>query len=215
MRASCPTAFALYNDREKDTSPRRAAPFGASCENRPLVRPFKVVAPKGAARRRLGSAFAFYNGSILPLSAPKSECDARPNLGAECPLLLGAARRRWRLVVPCSSQRWLCRVPLGGVGVVPCSSQRRLLGLPSAALCCALPFPNGGFGDFPPPRPIRSCLARPQKLPLLVPSGAGRGLKVCSSCRRCVLRASNGFSANDGGDAGGDAAQNRARHFSD
>ena len=49
----------------------------------------------------------------------------------------------------------------------------------------------------PPPRPIGSSLLV-LKLPLLVPSGAGRGLKVCSSCRRCVLRASNGFPARSG-----------------
>ena len=29
----------------------------------------------------------------------------------------------------------------------------------------ALCFPNGGFGDFPPPPPIGSCLARPQSCP--------------------------------------------------
>ena len=78
------------------TSYKPIAPDGASCEKHPRVRPNLVVAPSGAARRRLGSAFAFPNGSILPLSAPKSECDARPNSVAELPLLLGAARRRWR-----------------------------------------------------------------------------------------------------------------------
>ena len=64
----------------------------------------------------------------------------------------------------------------------------------------------------PPPRPICLCvgpslcsgyfrfapIGSSLKLPLLVPSGAGRGLKVCSSCRRCVLRASNGFPARSG-----------------
>ena len=110
---------------------RRAAPFGASCDESPRIRPHLVVAPKGAARRRFGFAFALNNGSILPLSAPKSECDARPNLGAELPLPLGAARRRWRLVVPCSSQRWLCRVPIGGVVSCFAFPQRARLGLPT------------------------------------------------------------------------------------
>ena len=40
----------------------------------------------------------------------------------------------------------------------------------------ALRFPNGGFGDFPPPRPIGSCLARPKSCSRFAPSGAGRGL---------------------------------------
>ena len=44
--------------QRKRHQPRRAAPFGASCDERPRIRPYKVVAPKGAARRRLGSAFA-------------------------------------------------------------------------------------------------------------------------------------------------------------
>ena len=93
-----------------------------------------------------------------------------------------------------SSQRWLCRVPPVGVGVVRCVS-------PTAASGTSTPAPDWFVPRSSP------------KLPLLVPSGAGRGLKVCSSCRRCVLRASNGFSANDGGDAVGEAAQNRARRF--
>ena len=100
-----------------------------------------------------------------------------PTWWLNCALPLGAAAAR-RLVVPCSSQRWLCRVPFGGVGS-----------------CFA--FPNDCPCAFHPPRPIGSSLLV-LKLPLLVPSGAGRGLKVCSSCRRFVLRASNGFPARTG-----------------
>ena len=98
---------------------------------------------------------------------------------------------------------------------------------PLAALASCLALPNGGFGDFPPPRPICLCvgpslcsgyfrfapIGSSLKLPLLVPSGAGRGLKVCSSCRRCVLRAFHGFPARGRGDAGGEAAQKRTRRF--
>ena len=124
------------------------------------------------------------------------------------PLPLGAARRRWRLVVPCSSQRWLCRVPLGGVVLCFAFPQRRLRGLPTPA------------PDWFVPRSS-------PKLPPLVPSGAGRGLKVCSSCRRCVVGASlrlpyfrfapitrfQRIPREVGGDAGGEAAQNRPRRF--
>ena len=51
-------SIAFQNDREKDFSPRRAAPVGALCEKSPPIRPNLVVAPTGAARRRLGFAFA-------------------------------------------------------------------------------------------------------------------------------------------------------------
>ena len=54
--------------------------------------PLKVVDPSGAARRRLGLRNRLANGSAFRFPAPKSECDARPNLGAECPSLLGAGR---------------------------------------------------------------------------------------------------------------------------
>ena len=94
-----------------------------------------------------------------------------------------------------SSQRWLCRVPLGGVGVVPCSFQRRLRGLPTPAPDWFVPCSS-------------------QKLLPLCPIGRGSRFVVRSSCRRCVLRAFHGFPARGRGDAGGEAAQNRARRFS-
>ena len=142
----CPFLFGGFASPFPTTEPKirhpRPAPDGASCEKCPRIRPYSVVAPSGAGRGVLGRRSRFNNGSTIPLSAPKSECDARPSLVAELPLLLGAARRRWRLVVPCSSQRWLCRVPLGGVGVVPCSSQRRVLGLPLSGVGSCFAFPN-------------------------------------------------------------------------
>ena len=72
-----------------------------------------------------------------------------------------------------SSQRWLCRVPLGGVGVVPCSFQRRLRGLPTPAPDWFVRRPFALLGLFP----LRSNRLIPQKLPLLAPSGAVRGLR--------------------------------------
>ena len=66
------------------------------------------------------------------------------------------------------SQRWLCRVPLCGVGVVPCSSQRRLLGLP-------------------PPRPIRLCLSSPQSCPCFA-IGRGSRSKVVARPRPSASR---------------------------
>ena len=101
------------------------------------------------------------------------------------PLPLGAARRRWRLFVPCSSQRWLCRVPFGGVGVVPCSSKRRLRGLST------------------PPRQARvPCLRVPCAVLVLCACRRGSRFVVRSSCRRCVLRAFHGFPARGRGRRG-------------
>ena len=126
--------------QRKRHQPRRAAPFGASCDESPRIRPYKVVAPKGAARRRLGSAFALQQRLYFPLSAPRGLCEKSPNLGAEMPLPLGAA-----------------------------------------ALALGVAFPQRRLRGLPPPRPIWLCLARPScsslKLPSLVPSGAGRGLR--------------------------------------
>ena len=78
----------------------------------------------------------------------------------------------------------------------------------------ALRFPNGGFGDFPPRPAKRVCLACESLVPCLPLrlSGAGRGLRWLL-VRVPLLRAICGHSARDGGDAGGDAAQNRARQF--
>ena len=60
---------------------------------------------------------------------------------------------------------------------------------------CVSPTAASGT-SHPRARLVRALLV--PKVPLLAPSGAGRGLKVCSFCRRCVLRASNGFPARSG-----------------
>ena len=60
---------------------RRAAPFGASCDESPRIRPYKVVAPKGAARRRLGLRNRLANASPIPLSAPRGLCEKKSQLG--------------------------------------------------------------------------------------------------------------------------------------
>ena len=137
----------------------------------------KVVAPSGAGRGVWGCVIALQ--TPLQFRYPRRGACARksPNLVAElcvAPRRGGGAAFSRALLLPTMAlprslwRRWF----------VLCVSQR----LP---LC------------VPPPRPIGSSLLV-LKLPLLVPSGAGRGLKVCSSCRRCVLRASNGFPARSG-----------------
>ena len=127
--------------QRKRHQPRRAAPDGASCEKHPRVRPNLVVAPSGAARRRLGLRYRL-SKRLSNSASPRRGASARksPNLVAE-----------------------LCVPPRrGGVGVGRCVSPTSSLGLPTPAPDWFVP-----------------CFS--QKLPLLVPSGAGRGLKACSS----------------------------------
>ena len=124
--------------------------------------------------------------------APRGLCEKSPNSVAE----LCVAPRRGGVGVEvrgASSQRWLCRIPLVGVGVVPCSFQRRLRGLPT-------------------PAPDWFVLARP-KVALACAIGRGSPFKVVSSCRRCVLRASQRTSRETGATRAASAAQNRARQF--
>ena len=102
-------AFARSNDREKkESAPAAPRLLGLRAMKVPVFVPKKVVArpsgepygrlqgnrgtlaslgsPSGAARRRLGLAFAIYNGSTIPLSAPRGLCENHPNLRAELPL---------------------------------------------------------------------------------------------------------------------------------
>ena len=120
----------FQRQRVSPAPPRHRASEVPTCPNKAV----------GAAARRFGSAFALYNGSTTTKPAPRGLCEKSPNLAAELPLPLGAARRRWRLVVPCSSQRWLCRVPPVGVGVVRCVSPTAASGTfhPAPPSACAL-----------------------------------------------------------------------------
>ena len=106
---------------------------------------------------------------------PRASAMLVPTWGLNCRCSWARRRWRWAFRFPNESpwashwRRWfVLRV-----------SQRRLRGLST-------------------PAPDSSCLARPQSCLCFALSGAGRGLKVCSSCRRCVLRASNGFPARRG-----------------
>ena len=79
--------FALSNDR--GLAPRRRA----------IVRAKSPLVPtKPLARRRgvLGLLSRPNNGSTTTTPASRGLCEKSPNLAAELPLPLGAARRRWR-----------------------------------------------------------------------------------------------------------------------
>ena len=78
----------------------------------------------------------------------------------------------------------------------------------------ALRFPNGGFGDSHP-RARFGCALLVPKVALACPIGRGSPFKVVSSCRRCVLRASQRTSRETGATRAACAAQNRARRFPD
>ena len=83
---------------------------------------------------------------------------------------------------------------------------------PLAALCCALPFPTAASGtSHPRARLVRAPLV--PKVALACPIGRGSPFKVVSSCRRCVLRASQRTLRETGATRAACAAQNRARQF--
>ena len=188
-------SIAIPNDRERNADPARllrlcfakrpkgrsifAAPFGASCEKCPPIRPYMVVAPKGAARRRLGLRNRLANGSAFRFPAPKSECDARPNLGAECPLLLGAARL---------------------VGVCGCFAfpNDGSAAFPLAALVRALRFPNDCPWDSQPhPRRV-GCPSFAFDCAFSSPRRGRSLFKVCSSAVDVCFALLNGHSAKRG-----------------
>ena len=106
----------------------------------------------------------------------------RPRCGRLPSLSLGSPRRGGGAALKCAA-----RLPNDGSAAFPL-----------AALAWCVAFPQRRLRGLPTPAPDWFVPCFSQKLPLLVPSGAGRGLKVCSSCRRCVLRASNGFPARSG-----------------
>ena len=136
-----------FQRQRKRHQPRRAAPDGASCEKHPRIRPYLVVAPSGAVRRRSGAAFALYNGSTSR-SPRRGACARRvPTCGLNCRLPLGAARR-------------------GGVGVEVCFAFPNDVpaAFPLAALVRASPFPNERDWDSPP-RPAELVVPL---LPLIV-----------------------------------------------
>ena len=76
----------FQRQRVSPAPPRHSASEVPTCPNKAV----------GAAARRFGSAFALYNGSTTTKPAPRGLCEKSPNLAAELPLPLGAARRRWR-----------------------------------------------------------------------------------------------------------------------
>ena len=163
--------LAKNNDREKRPQPRRAAPFGALCENRPRIRPHLVVAPK--ARR--GGVW----GCVIAPQTPRQFRFLR-------------AEGQVREQSPTRAE--LCVAPRrGGVGS-----------------CVRVPPTSEIWTPTPRARLFVPCSF--PKLPLLVPSGAGRGLWWLL-VRVPLLRALCGQLREVGGGAVGEAAQNRARRF--
>ena len=121
---------------KKESAPAAPRPMGHRAMKVPVFVPTWSLPHRARRGGVLGSRSRFPNGSTFLSPAPKSEGDARPNLGAELPLLLGAA-----------------------------------------ALALGVPFPQRVPLGFPPPRPIRLCLARPLYCPCFALSGAGLGLR--------------------------------------
>ena len=211
--------FALSNDR--GLAPRRRAPPIEAPAGRPKGRwiprasevptcPNKAV---GAAARRFGSAFALYNGSTTTKPAPRGLCEKSPNLAAELPLPLGAAA----LALKCAA-----RLPNDGSAAFPLSAlawcvafpQRRLLLFPLAALCYASRFPTSSLVR-PTPAPDLLVPHSSPKLPLRVPSGAGRSSRCVRLAVDVCFALQTDSPRGTGATRAACAAQNRARRFPD
>ena len=143
----------------------------------------------------LGLRNRLANASPIPLSAPRGLCEKSPNSVAE---LCVAPRRGGGAALKCAA-----RLPNDGSAAFPL-----------AALAWCVAFPQRRLRGLPTPAPDWFVPCSSQKLLPLCPIGRGSRFVVRSSCRRCVLRAFHGFPARGRGDAGGEAAQNRARRFS-
>ena len=136
-----------------------------------------LVPTKPLARRRgvLGRRSRFTT-ALQPPNPRRGACARKVptwRLNCRCP-----SARRGGVGVEvrgASSQRWLCRVPPVGVGVVRCVS-------PTAALCYASRFPTSSLVR-PTPAPDLLVPHSSPKLPLRVPSGAGRS----SRCVRLAV----------------------------
>ena len=160
----------------------------------PVFVPKKVVAPKGAARRRLGSAFALPQRLYFP--PPRRGACARrvPTCGLNCRCsATGVPLRGDRVAVgyPRYRSALLGAARLVGVGSCLAFPNDGSAAFPSAALCRASPFPNERDWDSPP-RPAERVAMSVLPLCLDLPlRSAGRSpFKVVVVCRRCVLRAS-------------------------
>ena len=180
-------------EKKKSATPDAPRLLGHCARSVPLFVPSRSLPQKARRVGVLGSRSRFKTPLKFHFPRPRASAMLVPTWGLNC-RCSWARRRRGVEVRGASSQRWLCRVPFGGVGVVPCSFQRRLRGLPT-----------------PAPDLLVPCSSL--KLPLLVPSGAGRGLWWLL-VRVPLLRALCGQLREVGGGAVGEAAQNRARRFS-
>ena len=84
-RERSPFDLRVSKRQRKELRPRRASPVGALCEKSPPICPNLVVAPTGAARRRLGLRNRLTNASTTPLSpAPRGFAKLSPKAGELC-----------------------------------------------------------------------------------------------------------------------------------
>ena len=136
-----------------------AAPFGASCDESPRVRPKESRCPK-----RRGAA-AFGVGVRASTTALLSSIRAEGLVREKVPT--------WWLNCRCPSAR------RGGVGVCSCLARPNdgSAAFPLSALAWCVAFPQRRLRGLPTPAPDLLVPCSSQKLPLLVPSGAGRGLR--------------------------------------
>ena len=156
-RWDCPTFVSRKTTtEEKDLSPAPRARWGFVRE----VSPYSSQLGRCPIGRGgvWGCVIALQTPLQFRYPAPRGECESSPQSRLNCALPLGAGA-------------W------GGVGSCLGVSQRVPLGVPSRRCVVLRVSPTIALEASHPPRPIGLCPARPQNLPLLVPSSAGRLLR--------------------------------------
>ena len=179
--------LAFQNDRERNSAPARllrlcfakrpkgrsifASPVGALCEKSPPMCPKESRCPNGRGAAAVGVCV----GPALRLGYFRFAPIARRKR-----LSNSAFPRAEGLCERSPLKRANCALPLG-----------------AGALARALRFPNERDWDSHP-RARFGCALIVPKVALACPIGRGSPFKVVSSCRRCVLRASQRTSRETG-----------------
>ena len=180
--------YRVSKRQRKELRPRRAAPVGALCERSPRIRPSKVVAPTGAARRRLGSLSRFK--TPLQFRLP-------PRRGASA------------IFVPQSGRIGRCTPASAPFGSPSARGYPR-----RGALGLASPFTTRKKRDFHFPRPMGLARVVPKEtFDWRCPIGRGSPFKVVVKPLFLCFAPLADFARGRGATRAVYTAQNRARHF--
>ena len=160
----CPVGIApplsreKQRQRKKTSAPPRRARWGFVREVSPYSSQLGRCSPLWRALRAIARQSGYPRFARLAIGRGAAAFGARQSLFKR---LANSASPAPRGECESSPQSRLnCALPLG-----------------ARALALCVPFPQRVPFGFPPPRPIRLCLARPLCCPCFALSGAGRGLR--------------------------------------